>query len=288
MNVHFSERFTRYQTPIREAAFHQWTLPDGTLWALVFRRGAGYLLRFPELVDFEVSADGCNVQGWPVPGVTPPTVEHLYINQILPLALSQQGSLVLHGSAVDIEGRGVAFLGESGRGKSTLAASFAAAETRFLTDDVLHLRWLGSRCMIIPSQPSIRLWKDSQQALLLETAAIAPAVSFTTKARLLTGPDIIFCDQARPLHRIFFLGEGDVQAATIEPMRPADVLIDLVKHSFLLDIEDQKVLGGHFDELVRLAEIPIHYRLDYPRDYEALPAARRLIIQHTGKESKAR
>ncbi|MBK9199490.1 HPr kinase/phosphorylase [Candidatus Skiveiella danica] len=156
--------------PLQEAPFHQWSFPDGTLWTQFSRQGDGYLLRFPDLADFEVSADGAAVLGFPAPGVTSPTVEHLYLNQVLPLALSRQGKLVLHGSAVDIGGQGVAFLGESGRGKSTLAASFASEGTRFLTDDGLLLEWVDGRCMILPSHPSIRLWKDSQDALISNSA----------------------------------------------------------------------------------------------------------------------
>ena len=236
-----------------------------------------------------MSADGASVQGFPAPGVTSPTVEHLYLNQVLPLALSRQGKLVLHGSAVDIGGQGVAFLGESGRGKSTLAASFATEGTRFLTDDGLLLEWVDGRCMIIPSHPSIRLWEDSQEALVNESAALAPAVSFTSKARFLAGQGIAFCDESRPLHRVFFLGEGDAQAPTIEPLRPAEALIELVKHSFLLDIEARDMLMRHFDDLTRLAELPIYFRLDYPRDYDALPAVREAIIRHALEqhESKA-
>ena len=245
-----------------------------------FRQGAGYLLRFPELADFEVSADGFIVQGWPAPGVPSPTVEHLYLNQVMPLALSRQGKLVLHGSAVDIGGQGVAFLGDSGRGKSTLAASFATEGTRFLTDDGLLLEWVGDRCMILPSHPSIRLWEDSQDALVGASVAMAPAVSFTSKARFLAGPGIAFCDEARPLRRVFFLGEGDALAPTIEPLRPAEALIELVKHSFLLDIEARDMLARHFDDLTRLAELPIYFRLDYPRRYNALAAVREAVIRH--------
>jgi hypothetical protein len=239
------------------------------------------LLRFPGLADFEVSAGGQSVQGWPVPDVTSPTIEHLYLNQIMPLALSRQGKLVLHGSAVDIAGQGVAFIGESGRGKSTLAASFATEGTHFLTDDGLLMEWVDGRCMILPSHPSIRLWEDSQAALVPDSAALAPAVSFTSKSRFLAGPVIAFCTEARPLRRVFFLGEGDVHVPTIEPLRPAEALIELVKHSFLLDIEARDMLARHFDDLSRLAELPLYFRLDYPRSYEALPAVREAIALHT-------
>jgi hypothetical protein len=279
MTIHFSEQPARLLAPVHEAPFHQWAFPDGTLWTQFFRQGAGYLLRFPDLADFEVSADGARVQGFPTPGVTSATVEHLYLNQVLPLALSRQGKLVLHGSAVDIGGQGVAFLGESGRGKSTLAASFAAEGTRFLTDDGLLLEWAGEQCRIIPSHPSIRLWQDSEDALMNPDAATAPAVSFTSKSRFLAGQGIPFCDESRPLHRVFFLGDGTSETPTIEALRPAEALIELVKHSFLLDIEARDMLMRHFDDLTRLAALPIYFRLDYPRDYGALAAVRGAVVQ---------
>lgn len=266
--------------PVPEVPFHQWAFPDGTLWTIFFRTDAGYLLRFPELADFEVSADGRSVKGWPAPGVTSPTVEHLYLNQVLPLALSRQGELVLHGSAVDIGGPGVAFLGESGRGKSTLAASFATAGTRFLTDDGLLLNWVGDCCMIVPSHPSIRLWADSRAALVSAQVSVAPAVSFTDKSRIFAGPGVAFCTENRPLRHVYFLGKGSARVPTIEPVRPAEALIELVKHSFLLDIESREMLASHFDDLTRLAELPIYFGLDYPRSYEALPAVREAIIRH--------
>jgi hypothetical protein len=181
---------------------------------------------------------------------------------------------------VNIGGQGVAFLGESGRGKSTLAASFATEGTRFLTDDGLLLEWADDQCMILPSHPSIRLWEDSQDALIGQSTAIAPAVSFTSKARFLAGPGIAFCDEARTLRRVFFLGEGDALAPTIEPLRPAEALIELVKHSFLLDIEARDMLARHFDDLTRMAGLPIYFRLDYPRRYNDLASVREAIVRH--------
>ncbi len=288
MSVHYTEQPARPLAPVQDVPFHQWAFPDGTLWTQFFRQGAGYLLRFPDLADFEVSADGARVQGYPAPGVTSATVEHLYLNQVLPLALSRQGKLVLHGSAVDIGGQGVAFLGESGRGKSTLAASFATEGTRFLTDDGLLLEWVGDACMIVPSHPSIRLWEDSQSALMHAGTAMAPSVSFTSKSRFLAGQGIPFCDASRPLHRIFFLGEGAAETPAIEAVRPAEALIELVKHSFLLDIEARDMLVRHFDDLTRLAALPIYFRLDYPRDYEALGAVREAIVRHALDPHQAR
>ena len=113
----------RMQASIESTPFHNYVLGDGTVWTEFYRSDAGYLLRFPDLADFEVSADGTEVIAHPAKGTDSATVEHLYLNQIAPLALSRQGQPAFHASVVTVSGRAVAFLGKSGMGKSTLVAS---------------------------------------------------------------------------------------------------------------------------------------------------------------------
>jgi hypothetical protein len=67
--------------------------------------------RFQDLADFEISADGYRVTCVPTPSLAEATAEHLYFNQILPLALSMRGKLVFHGSAVEALVGAIAFLG---------------------------------------------------------------------------------------------------------------------------------------------------------------------------------
>jgi hypothetical protein len=274
------EQGRREQRALAQAPFHRWVFADGTLWALFYREAAGYLLRFPGLADFEVSADGLDVRGWTAPGLGSATVQNLYLNQVLPLALSRQGKLVLHASAVDLAGSCVAFVGISGRGKSTLAASFATAGTRFLTDDGLQLEWRQGRLTVLPSHPSIRLWADSQTALIGDTTPVAPAADYTPKARFLAGNALAFCDQPMPLGAVYFLGDGEATVVKIEPMKAATALLELVRHSFLLDIDERDMLALHFEEISRIANLPIHYHLDYPRRFDELPNVRRALVAH--------
>ena len=270
----------REQAPLGEAPFLEWTLPDGTLWTQFHRTGDGYLLRFPGLADFAVSTDGREVMAYPVSGVSDQTVDHLYLNQVLPLALSRQFKLVLHASAVEIGDFSVAFLGVSGRGKSTLAASFATSGCRFLTDDGLQLETSEGGYVIQPSHPSIRLWDDSRLALMPETTLTAPSVDFTPKSRFLADDEVAYCDVARPLRCLYFLGDGDTDSVSIEPVSGRDAMVELVRHSFLLDIEARDMLMHHFGQLTELARIPMFFRLDYPRRSEKLPLVRDAVIQH--------
>lgn len=270
----------RQQPPTHVRPFRTWSFPDGTLWTEFYRLEGGYRLRFPDLADFEVSADGAVVTCHPAPGISEATSQHLYLNQVLPLVLSKQGKLVFHASAVEVGDGAVAFVAESGCGKSTLAASFAVSGHRFLTDDGLVVESGADGFEALPSHPSIRLWEDSEAALIPPAAGRAPPVSYTSKARFLAGDDLVFCDRPRALRRVYFLGDGSAAELTIEPLTPAQALVDWVKHSFLLDIEERPRLASHFDQVAALANRPIHFRLDYPRRFDELPQVRQAIIDH--------
>jgi len=278
-----SRETVRPQKPTGKEPFHEWTFPDGTVWTCFYRNGSDYLLRFPDLADFEVSANGHTVRCWPVPGISEYTVDHLYLNQVLPLVLSKQGEFVFHASAIETGLGALVFMGESGRGKSTLAASFATSGFRFLTDDGLLVEEANGSYQVQPSHPSIRLWDDSQDALVAKEVPIAPPVQYTSKARFLAGVDLAFCGEARALQHVYFLGEGAADTVEFQPLNPSEALMELVKHSFLLDIEEQALLAQHFDRLARLVSRPIFFRLDYPRRYEDLVLVRQAIIEHASE-----
>ena len=277
----------REQADLGASPIHVWRFPEGLLWASFYRLPSGYLVRFPTLADFQVSQDGAAVRCWPVDGVSSGTIEHLYLNQVVPLALSKQRKLVFHASTVEVEGGAVAFLGESGSGKSTLAASFATSGHRVLTDDGLLVEEREGVFEAQPSHPSIRLWEDSQEALMDRAAVLAPAVQYTSKVRILARDEIAFCREPRRLRRIYFLVNEAADKPALSPVKASEALVQLVKHSFLLDIEEREMLAYHFDRLAALVQEPICWRLDYPRRYDALPIVRRAILENAVLEGAA-
>ena len=278
--IDFRIAAARPQSPLPTTPFHSWTFPDGAVWTEFHRADDGYLLRFPGLADFQISADALGVTCFPTPDATEATSRHLYLNQVLPLVLSKQGKLVFHASAVEVDNSAVAFVAESGRGKSTLAASFAMSGSRFLTDDGLVVEPGAQGFDVLPSHPSIRLWEDSEKALIAPGAATAPALHFTSKARFLAGDALPFCAEPRPLRRVYFLGDGSAADVAIQSMTATEALVEWVKHSFLLDVEEKPRLASHFDQVAKLARQPIHFRLDYPRRFEDLPRVRQAIVEH--------
>jgi hypothetical protein len=278
--IRYSIDPSRAQQPVDAEPFHRFMFDDGTVWTEFYRQDDGYLLRFPDLADFEVSADGTVVTAHPTSGADDATVEHLYVNQLVPLALSRQGKPAFHASVVTVGDGAVAFLGKTGMGKSTLAASFALAETAFLTDDSLIIEEREDACYALPSHASVRLWEDSVDALVTDDAKRAATVSYSTKARLLAGDALTYVDQPVRLVAAYVLAGEEPDEVSIEALSGSARHMAWVENSFLLDITDKGLLARHFDWTHRISSAVPTFALDYVRDYGMLADVRQAVLQH--------
>ena len=287
MTTTFALFESRFQLAPQSAAIGEWVLPGGGCVASFHRLRSGYLVRFPDLADFELSADTFTIDCYPATCVSEATCRNLYMNQVLPLALSSRGSLVFHASAVEMpSGEAAIFAGRSGSGKSTLAAAFAAAGCRFLSDDGSVVEERGDSYWTLPSHPSVRLWTDSM------TAIVGPASSLPTNPSAGAGPSKVrvdasarmaFCRHPRPLSCIYFLGEGGLDVPVFERLPESLAFIEFVKNSFVLDPQERSVLKAQFDRLTRLVRKVPCFRLDYPRRFEALERLRPAIVDHCAR-----
>lgn len=259
----------------------RWQLEEGVDWLNVSRMPSGdYRLLFGGEIEFKVSADGAHIERPSATDFGQETIDTLYFNQVLPLALSRRGELVLHASCVEIDDFAVAFIGKSGLGKSTLAASFASNGQRFLTDDGLHIERRDSSYFVKPSRASIRLWQDSSEALLRDTRVAAPSAGYTSKARFLADQSLKFCDEPRRLRCAYFIGDGSVNRPIIDDIAPAEAMVELVRHAFLLEVEERKALSQQFVQLANLVSTVKMHRLDYERNYGTLLDVRVAVLCH--------
>ena len=149
-----------------------------------------------------------------------------------------------------------------------------------MSDDGLVLEPADVGYKILPSDPSIRLWEDSRQALVDGNAETAPPLQFTSKLRFLAGTGIVHCNQPLPLLRAYFLGDGSAQDVTFRRLSGSESVLAWVRHSFLLDAEVQAMLGPHFDWVTELVNEVSCFSLDYPRRFEDLCRVREAIIEH--------
>lgn len=120
----------------------------------------GYLLRFFAGCDVRLSADLDSAIQYRAPDVDDGFIDVLLAGTFLAFLTSLSGNCVLHASAVEAEGRGIAFVGHSGMGKSTLAIASCAAGARLIAEDILAVTTEDS-VQCLPGNTDIRLRKGS-------------------------------------------------------------------------------------------------------------------------------
>ena len=120
---------------------------------------------------------GRSIGCWAGPGISVETLRHLLLDQVLPRLLAQRGQLVLHAGAVRAGSRAIAFVGETGSGKSTLSGSFHVDGCPVLSDDGLLVTPEAGRALALPTYPSLRLWPEALAGSLRRAAALAPSLT---------------------------------------------------------------------------------------------------------------
>ena len=198
------------------------------------------------MADFFVDDNGQEIIGAAQPGTSTDTLRHLLLDQVFPLVLNLRGRDALHATAVVTPHGVCAFTGETGTGKSTLAASFAQAGYPVLSDDCLVIEEHDGRLSAVPAYPGVRLWDDTSAALGPETEARSPVAHYTDKQRVVWQAHVAtFPTRSLPLHRIYLLTrETDETPATIGlapridsySQRPA--FMALLEQTFRLDVTD--------------------------------------------------
>lgn len=266
--IDWQRKPSRVQGALTEQVYDRWVTPEGEVKAEFRRTATGYMVRFPEEADFEIAINPRQVVGWPTPDIEDHHFESLFHHAIVPLLGNHEGGLFLHGSAVAIGGRAVAFLGLSRTGKTTLAGAMARAGHPFLTEDVIELTQLDTSCLLQPKRSQLRLFADSAAHLIGDGFQCD---GLDHKHTVSGGDAMPFCEAACPLARIYLLGNDHSAPLALAQLAPPLALTQLLQHSFLLDVEDRQRLRGHFGRLGELSERIACKTLDYPRQYSELP-----------------
>jgi hypothetical protein len=284
----------QFQAATDQSSSHDWIhtwMPPGategqTPWLQMARHAGGYLLRFPGRADFTVSCDGRQIDCRPVAPVHLASIRHLLLDQVLPLALSLDGRMVLHAAGVITpQGKAIAFAAESGAGKSTLATGLIRSGCSLLTDDGLLITEQEGLPFVTPSYPGVRLWSDSTGELFANSPVTAEYADYTSKRRLGIGSNAIsFQDESKELKVLYFLGKPSTQSQVqFHQLSQREAFMELVKFTFALDVKDSERLKSSFAQFERLSTFPIFFRIDYPRRWEELPAVVAAALEHASQ-----
>jgi len=267
-----------FEEAVREAAGK----PSAAEWYqhTCLRDGSHYL-RWSELFEFLVSADGCRIAGRPLTHVSLEAFHTYLLGVVLSFSLLKRGLDPLHATAVVVDGRAVGFLGNDGYGKSSLGGAFIQIGYPVLTDDLLVLREGDQGFSAYSGPPRIKLFPEIARNLLGEQVTGIPMNPLTRKL-------VIPLDRhqshhaAVPLKTLYVLTRPEVRArserVTLRRLSQRSAFLALLKNAFNTDIIESERLRRQFLLCTRIASTIPMKLLSYPRNLASLPLVRDAIL----------
>ncbi len=174
------------------------------------------------------------------------------LGSVLGAVLHCRGVTPLHGNGFVHEGEAVLVLGNTGVGKSTLAAALAKKGYTLLADDVCAVDTdSDGRSIVFPGVPHVKLWKDAASKIGLSTGGLTKVTGRMDK--FVTPLHGTFCKRAVPLKKIFILTKGDVPSITIERLSNIKSMFQVKRHTYRKHII--KPLGREPEHFKKCGEI---------------------------------
>jgi hypothetical protein len=242
--------------------------------------GSSYA-RWKGVGEFVVPADGRTIVCRQFDVATAESFYVYLLGQALSFALVRQGLEPLHATAIVVEDGAVVFLGDSGLGKSTLAACFLASGYRLLTDDLLILKQTSRNILAYPGPARIKLFPNLARKYMGKAASGVPMNPFTRKTILPLQPEQT-CATPVPLRAIYSIAAVDdlwKSAIRIESLAPRNAFLELVKNTFNYRIVDAGRLERQFTGTGHLVGAAPVRKVFYPRVLKRLPAVCEALLR---------
>jgi hypothetical protein len=196
---------------------------------------------------------------------------------VMAVLLALSGNSVLHGAALALDDRAIVLLGDSGLGKSTLAAALVAHGARLLTDDVVRLLPRGAGYSVTAGVPRLSLGSEARDRLLARVAGAAVHADRHDRAKTLV--EVPAAAREAPAAAIVILAPlGDqVVDPALTPLGPAAASVAIARNiygkTWIRPLDN-----AHLADCAALAAAVPTYRLDRPMSLDRLDRACHLLI----------
>lgn len=243
-----------------------------------------FFLRYTDHADFVISKSGRQLEVWPHPDATNETLRHLLLDQVLPRVLDHQGQLVIHAGSTLVGNSAIAFVGDTGAGKSTLTANFHINGYPLLSDDGLLINPSATGTMALATYPSLRLWPDTISSLYTQNPHVAPVTHYSDKLR------VVMEESDRPMIAPLHLAAIYLLAAPVRPnqetisdtlLGPSEACISIIANSFQLDAGDKNRAAERLKRAAIVSRSVPVFRLEYERHFSTLQDIRSIILKQT-------
>jgi hypothetical protein len=212
--------------------------PDGTVLDRFYRHGDDAWLWDYRVGLIHLKASAGRVVVYPPPDVDEDDLGLVLIGPVFSFMLHRSGLPNLHASAVVTSFGACAFVGPSTLGKSTLAAGLLRTGARFLTDDILPLRFGRDGVFGVPGPAMMKLWPATAQCTLGIADRLPSLTSYTDKRLLALHRHQYACEE-RPtrLRAIYVPQRFDPEAAghadpVVERLGMREAVLVLLSQTF--------------------------------------------------------
>jgi hypothetical protein len=183
------------------------------------------------------------VEALPEAGVNLTEVEDLYARYVLPIVMQSVGAEAIHASAVSSSAGVLAFCGERGAGKSTVAYGLSRRGYRHRADDVLALDVTETavNVLVLPFEPRLRPASAQFFGAATGRRHVRAAPATTTPAR-------------ESLAALFILdGRPGVSPPEVVRLTGTNAIVSALQHAHCFNPEDALTRRRHFTNYLEIA-----------------------------------
>ncbi len=213
----------------------------------------GYFLKIEDGCGFFISSDGKRITTIESQAEAGPLEREILLGPVMVFALALRNIWCLHASAALYKESLFAFAGESGDGKSTLAAYLSLCPGwRLVADDILPVQLTADGLIALPKFPQLKLPIESQPAAEL--------------------PEQV------PLNRLVLLEKTSfIDAPGLTALTPGQAVQGLLSHIAGTRMFGDRLLDWHLKFSTQAAQHIFSSRLPYPHHREVLPKIRKFL-----------
>ncbi|MEY4517865.1 MAG: hypothetical protein RLZZ499_464 [Cyanobacteriota bacterium] len=233
-------------------------------WALHVDRQQG--LVYVKDVGLFTLDHGSKIVFTPTSDASEAMIRFYLVGTVMAIILYQRQFLVLHGSVIEIDGQAVIFLGNSGDGKSSVAAALHARGYKLINDDVAPVSLEQEQAILQPGFPQIKMGRETAKVLNYDFESLPLVHPAEEKRNYRTQYNCV--PKPMTIRRIYVLGYSWEFA--VKPIPHAMAVKELSRHSRPTTLYHQGD-ALHFFQCANLVKQQTIYHLVRPKNLELLP-----------------
>ena len=198
------------------------------------------------------------------------------LGSCLGIVLIENNKLPIHGGSININNKGVIFMGDKGAGKSTLTSALRLKGYKLIADDISVIE-KENKYKIMNGYPRQKLCEDTVKKLGYKKEDFKSLI-VDNKLKYVIPAEDKFNEECTTLNIIYYLSVGDVNEVKVTEMRGKEKLDKLIENIYRIEVlRAIGIQGEHIKQYVDiLRQIPM-YNMERPRNCFSIDKQIKLI-----------